>query len=245
MSAESAADTTYYDYFTRGGWDLSLMAGALKTLDMPGHILDSLRHVPTATFLVLGSAAVRNIDNVAILDNHLRPGQGDKDHTMMIDYNHYPLTQHRKKWGWMEPLTRTEEQKRHLPYPTFNFVQADMRQLPFPDKSYDAVISDYTLNFLSTEQDVAQTFRETARVLKPDGLMLLAVAGHEDVDPTIPPQDLPNTEPQLKARFGNLVTVQFPLQVYEQSAAAHGLTLQAANTSGNDYLCAVLQKFSH
>jgi ubiquinone/menaquinone biosynthesis C-methylase UbiE len=119
-----------------------------------------------------------------------------------------------------------------------------MRQLPFPDKSYDVVVSDYTLNFLGTEQDIAQTFCETARELKPDGLMLLAVAGHEDVDPTIPPQDLPNTEPQLKARFGNLVTVQFPLQVYEQSAAVHDLTLQAANASGNDYLCAVLQKQS-
>lgn len=243
MSSERAASAAYYDYFSSGGWDLSLMADTLKQLHVPDSALDTLRHIPAAQFLVLGSATARNIDNVAILDKHLRPGQGHEDTVTIIDYNPYPMQQHLEKWHWLKPIARDDpEQRQYLPYPNFNFVQADMRRLPLPDTSCDVVVSDYTLNFLGTEQDIGQTFRETTRVLKPGGLMLLAVAGHEEVDPTVPLQDLPNTEPQLKARFGDLVTVQFPLQVYEQSAALHGLVMQAADHTGNTYTCAVLQK---
>lgn len=242
MSAEDRVDTAYYDHFSAGGWDLSLMAESLKGLDAPAQATDTLRRTSDATLLVLGSATVRNIHNVANLDNILRPGQGHHDHAMIVDYSHHPMKQHRQEWDWLEPSTRTKEQQRYLPYPAFSFIQADIRDLPLPNESCDVVISDYTLNFLANTPDVVQTLGEAARVLKTKGLLLLAVAGHEAVDKSIALEDVVDTPPQLKQRSGHLVTSQLPLQIYEHAATSQGFALKAASHAGSSFLCAVLQK---
>jgi ubiquinone/menaquinone biosynthesis C-methylase UbiE len=51
---------------------------------------------------------------------------------------------------------------------------ADMRQLPFPAASFDAVLSAYAMDHLDP-QGTQQTLREAARVLKPNGQFLLEV----------------------------------------------------------------------
>ena len=53
-----------------------------------------------------------------------------------------------------------------------NVRQADVRALPFPDESFDAVISSSVL-YHEWVPDVAAALREIYRVLKPDGLLLL------------------------------------------------------------------------
>lgn len=246
MSPTSPSPAKYYEGFEYGGgWDLSLMISALENLELPAHVKESVARPSEATFLVMGSATTRNIGNIAVLDSKLRPGKSHNDCVLMIDRNLYPMSQHQREWNWLRPIVHGEgDQQDHLPYPNFIFAQADMRNLPLPDESCDVVISDYTLNFLDTREDVARTFGQTQRVLKPGGVMLLAVAGHEDVDPAIPLHDLQDTAAQQKGRTGDLVTTQFPLQVYEQSAALNGLILQTAKVSSSTYLCAILQKQS-
>src|SRR5262249_5659187 len=55
---------------------------------------------------------------------------------------------------------------------------ADMRQLPFPDGSFDVVVSCAAIHNLYTAQDRAQAVREIARVLKPGGHAVLADIRH-------------------------------------------------------------------
>jgi SAM-dependent methyltransferase len=49
---------------------------------------------------------------------------------------------------------------------------ADMRELPFPDESFDAAVSSFAVDHLPRD-GVAQALRETARVLKPGGQLLI------------------------------------------------------------------------
>jgi SAM-dependent methyltransferase len=50
----------------------------------------------------------------------------------------------------------------------------DMRELPFPDASFDAVISAYAVDHLDRE-GAARTLREASRVLRPGGQILLQI----------------------------------------------------------------------
>lgn len=49
----------------------------------------------------------------------------------------------------------------------------DMRQLPYPDASFDAVTASLAVHNLATADDRRQAIREMARVLKPDGRIAL------------------------------------------------------------------------
>jgi len=53
-------------------------------------------------------------------------------------------------------------------------VTADMRALPFPDASFDAVVSAYAIDHLDRE-GAAKALAEAARVLRPGGQFLLEV----------------------------------------------------------------------
>ena len=51
---------------------------------------------------------------------------------------------------------------------------ADARQLPFNDASFDVVVSNFVLHEMQTEADREKMVREIARVLKPGGRLALA-----------------------------------------------------------------------
>ena len=50
----------------------------------------------------------------------------------------------------------------------FNLVQADVRQLPYKDSSFDLIVCGASLNEFT---DLPQSITEFSRVLKPGGLM--------------------------------------------------------------------------
>ncbi|QLG47848.1 class I SAM-dependent methyltransferase [Natrinema halophilum] len=52
---------------------------------------------------------------------------------------------------------------------------ADVRDLPFPDESFDAVLAFGLFHNFGDPQDLAAAFSETARVLKPGGRIVLSV----------------------------------------------------------------------
>jgi ubiquinone/menaquinone biosynthesis C-methylase UbiE len=59
-------------------------------------------------------------------------------------------------------------------------VQADYRELPFPDASFDAAINLFTsLGYLGDEEDT-RALAEIARVLRPDGRLLIEIM-HRDL----------------------------------------------------------------
>ena len=51
---------------------------------------------------------------------------------------------------------------------------ADMRQLPFPDDSFDAVVSSWAVHNLEAETDREKALDEIIRVLKPNGIVVLS-----------------------------------------------------------------------
>jgi SAM-dependent methyltransferase len=53
-------------------------------------------------------------------------------------------------------------------------VSADMRKLPFPDASFDAIVSTYAIDHLP-RNDIPGALSEAARVLRPGGEFLLEV----------------------------------------------------------------------
>lgn len=56
--------------------------------------------------------------------------------------------------------------------------RGDMRELPFPPASFDAVVSSYAIDHLSRE-GIDKSLREAARVLKPRGEFLLMLIGKD------------------------------------------------------------------
>jgi len=51
--------------------------------------------------------------------------------------------------------------------------EADARKLPFPDSSFDTVVSNFVLHEMPTEEDRQKMIAEIARVLKPGGHVAL------------------------------------------------------------------------
>ena len=60
-------------------------------------------------------------------------------------------------------------------HPDLEAVTADVRQLPFPDVSFDAVLSNSTLDHFSGPDQAARAFAELARVLRPGGRLLVTL----------------------------------------------------------------------
>jgi ubiquinone/menaquinone biosynthesis C-methylase UbiE len=66
--------------------------------------------------------------------------------------------------------------------PEMSFVVADIRSLPIDSRSVDAVVAFYCLIY-GTDEDIVAALAETARVLKPSGVLLAAVHGALDQVP--------------------------------------------------------------
>ncbi len=54
-------------------------------------------------------------------------------------------------------------------------VRADVRRLPFADGSFDAVISNSTLDHFTSPEDIAISLRELHRVLRPGGYLIVTL----------------------------------------------------------------------
>jgi ubiquinone/menaquinone biosynthesis C-methylase UbiE len=58
-------------------------------------------------------------------------------------------------------------------------LDADVRKLPFPDASFDVVLSSFVIHNLSRASDRRQVVQEIARVLRPGGeLAIAAIRGN-------------------------------------------------------------------
>jgi ubiquinone/menaquinone biosynthesis C-methylase UbiE len=70
-----------------------------------------------------------------------------------------------------EQLEKAEQLRSGSHFDNVSFVKSYIETLPFPDKSFDAVISNGVINLIP---DKAKAFAELSRVLKPGGRMVIA-----------------------------------------------------------------------
>lgn len=135
---------------------------------IPENIVQEFTTEKPISILVLGSATEKNQVSFKKFYDFLRKGNGKKsDQILLLDINQYPLQSSREMGTDGSVLNQQQES------PKFGFIQGDMRNLGIKEKSQELIVSDCTLNYLSDEQDVEQTFREMSRVIKPGGEILL------------------------------------------------------------------------
>jgi len=70
-----------------------------------------------------------------------------------------------------EQLEKAERLRKEHPFDNVSFHKSYIENLPFPDKSFDAVISNGVINLVPNKEKV---FAEISRVLKPGGRMVIA-----------------------------------------------------------------------
>lgn len=98
---------------------------------------------------------------------------------------------------------------------------ADMRQLPFTDSRFDAVVcADNSLPHLLTERDVRTALAEMRRVLRPGGLLLISTRPYDDLL-----RDRPaSTPPQVhRPADGGERTVTFQLWHWHEDGERYDL----------------------
>ncbi|MEX2231586.1 MAG: methyltransferase domain-containing protein [Cyclobacteriaceae bacterium] len=70
-----------------------------------------------------------------------------------------------------EQLEKAEALRKALKFDNVSFHKSYIEKLPFPDNSFDAVISNGVINLVPDKEKV---FAEVARILKPGGRMVIA-----------------------------------------------------------------------
>jgi arsenite methyltransferase len=63
---------------------------------------------------------------------------------------------------------------------TIEVRTADMRELPFPNESFDIVLSHWAVHNIHKPEERAEALSEMVRVLKPAGCVVLADIEHQD-----------------------------------------------------------------
>jgi ubiquinone/menaquinone biosynthesis C-methylase UbiE len=85
-------------------------------------------------------------------------------------------------------LTRAVSEAKGLSIP---FVHGDMRKLPFMDHSFDVVLNLFTsFGYFTEDKDNEQVIKEIARVLKPEGRVLIDFMNREAVKEKLIPKSI-------------------------------------------------------
>lgn len=84
-----------------------------------------------------------------------------------------------------EIVDRARKQAKRYGLKENQFICGDVRQLPFPDNSFDLIISDSTLDHFPSETDIITALKELGRVLRVGGTLILSIDNKSNL--TYPP----------------------------------------------------------
>jgi hypothetical protein len=238
----------YYDGYEQRGFSLTLddmWMAMVWLMNIPEKALRHTREKEKARFLVLGSATPSNLTYISKIDGYVRPGKISNDTITIIDQNFYPLTKHAQlvrviegNDGWSNTPVLLDGQS----YPRFELIQGDIKKLPFNSNTFDVVVSDFTLNYLTSISDLEKTFEDVTRVLCQKGLCILAVRGNQKY----PYQkhrklDFSPSEAEVIS-LGRVNIHVFPLETYMAIAKDKGLKVICYFISVNDIYAFFIKK---
>jgi ubiquinone/menaquinone biosynthesis C-methylase UbiE len=155
--------------------------------------------------LVLGSATTRNIEAIS----HELKKEGIKSGKVcIIDISQIPLKKH------LETLKEDEFTSRAGT--VFFLAQMDANKMGIRENQIDIIISDFTVNFNQTPENIKNMFNEMARVLKKEGAAFVSmnISSAET-----------EKEPLLVERLKTKQFV-FPLTFYKEEAEKAGFNFQ-------------------
>lgn len=87
---------------------------------------------------------------------------------------HSILTLHAKRLIGMD-LSLSVIREARLRYPHLRAVETDVRGLPFPDDTFDGIVSNSTLDHFESFDDLVASLKELYRVLQPGAQMILTL----------------------------------------------------------------------
>ncbi len=230
-------EEVYYQDYKTTGLHLGSMVNAIKKIGIPINDLGDFQNKQKIKFLLMGSSTEHNLEQMAILEKEIRPKQAKNDTVLIMDLNQYPLLRHQ---DWLQNFQQNHNGSNAdvLEYPKFHLLRGDMIQSPIPNNTIDVVISHYTLNFIEDIKLVSKAISEFARVLKKDGLLLLALQSWTPWTKPYLVKDTPNRDYVT----GSYI-YQFTPMTYLKLLTEHGFNLVAENNTGMlDMSCGIFSK---
>lgn len=71
--------------------------------------------------------------------------------------------------------------EQHAPNAVAEYINCDVRHLPFTDHSFDLIVSDSTLDHFQHKNDIVVSLSELSRVLKPGGTLIITMDNKSNV----------------------------------------------------------------
>ncbi len=95
-----------------------------------------------------------------------------------------------------------------------NSQLGDVCQLPFGDNSFDVCIMIIMIHHLCKDKRI-QAFKEVNRVLKPNGILIIKTASHEDLEYRISSRFFPEALSIDKKRYPTIQSLKNEMQCFE------------------------------
>ncbi len=219
-------ENEYYERYN-SVFDLEMMNSRIQNIQLPEDTASHIREQDRNTFLVLGSATTKNINGVTKIVHYLHGKESTpNDFVVIVDINDTSIALHERAIreldevdSWSKTSVR-ESGGDIFPYPQFKVEKDDIRSLSQEADSIDVAISDYTINYLDSEEDVMKFFSEVHRVLKEKGIMYIAL------------RYLKDSEFLQKTNQGGAEICTLSLDEYKRLAQEAGLNILANDASG-------------
>jgi len=217
----------YYEEYN-SLFDLEMMASRIQAIPLPEEMSTNLKRNKSNAFLVLGSATTKNLNGVTKIAHYLHGKEATlKDSVSIVDINDISVALHGKEIqeldkvsDWSKTSMR-ENSAKTFPYPEFSVEKGDIRSLSQETDSIDVALSDYTINYLDSKEDVSAFFCEVNRVLKQKGILYIAFRYSK------------GSQTQERVNQGGAEISMLSLDDYKQLAEGAGLRIVATEAGGD------------
>jgi len=117
--------------------------------------------------LVFGSATERNLRDMRLFMQEVRPDIHLEDTVVVLDIEDHPLKRHR-------------DYVKEIGCKTIHMVKADINEVPLAAASADLLITDFSINFNLTVEGYKKTITSISRLLSDTGICVASICIHPE-----------------------------------------------------------------